>query len=152
LVNNTDSGRNDLESLESLLAPLEEFVALAIPLEFEVEVLLERVGGAGEVDLDGVIDNEIDGNKRFDELGAFVHSFNRTTHGGEVHQKGDSGKILKDDPGDNERNFFGSRSLGIPIDEIFDVLLGDTLSIAVAEKGFEDDTDRNRELGDFTYS
>ena len=38
LVDDADAGRDDLEGLERLLAPLEEFVALAVAGEFEFEV------------------------------------------------------------------------------------------------------------------
>ena len=41
LVDDADAGRHDLEGVERLLAPLEELVALAVALEFEVEVLLQ---------------------------------------------------------------------------------------------------------------
>ena len=44
LVADARSGRDDLEIIESLAAPLEEFVALAVALIFELDVLLERVG------------------------------------------------------------------------------------------------------------
>ena len=38
LVHDADAGRHDAEGLERLLAPLEELVALAVALEFELEV------------------------------------------------------------------------------------------------------------------
>jgi hypothetical protein len=39
-VDDADAGRHDLEGLERLLAPLEEFVALAVAGELEFEVAL----------------------------------------------------------------------------------------------------------------
>ncbi len=51
LVHDADAGRHDAESFEGLLAPFEELVALAVALEFHVEVELERIGGAVEINL-----------------------------------------------------------------------------------------------------
>ena len=44
LVDDADAGRDDLEGLERLLAPLEEFVALAVAVELEFEIARHRVG------------------------------------------------------------------------------------------------------------
>ncbi len=44
LVADTVAGRNDVEGLERLRTPLQELVALAVALEFDLHVLLECVG------------------------------------------------------------------------------------------------------------
>ena len=68
LVHDADPGRNESESLERLLAPLQELVALAVALEFHVHVQAQRFGRAEEIDLDGVIDHQIDRHQRFDDF------------------------------------------------------------------------------------
>ena len=60
LVADAGAGRHDLEIVERLAAPLEEFVALAVALIFELDVLLERARVAELVDHDAVVDDEMD--------------------------------------------------------------------------------------------
>ena len=83
-MNDTDGGRNDAESFESLHAPFKEFVALGIAAEFLAEIFEERICGAGAVDLDGVVDDEINGDERFDDGAIFTESGHRFAHGSEV--------------------------------------------------------------------
>jgi len=71
LVNDTDAWGDDAEGLESLLAPLKEFVAFAISFKLVLHVEHESLWGAVDVDLDRVIHDKIDGNEGFDELGVF---------------------------------------------------------------------------------
>jgi hypothetical protein len=68
LVHDADAGRDDLEGVERLHAPLEELVALAVAREFEIEVLRERGCRAGEIHLHGVVHHEVDGHERLDDL------------------------------------------------------------------------------------
>ncbi len=68
LVDDADAGRDEAEGLEGLLAPLEELVALAVALEFHLHVELERLRGAGEIHLHGVIDHEVDRDERLDDF------------------------------------------------------------------------------------
>ncbi len=104
LVDDADAGRDDLERVERLHAPLEELVAFAIALELEVEIAAEGVGAPGEIDLDRVVDDEIDGNERFDELGVLAHARDRAAHGGEIDEQRHAGEVLQNDAGDDERD------------------------------------------------
>jgi hypothetical protein len=54
--------------LSKALAPAQELVALAVALELELDVLLERVRRAEEVDHHRVVDDEIDRHQRVDLL------------------------------------------------------------------------------------
>ena len=51
LMDDANARGNDLEGVEGLHAPLEELVALAVAGELQIEVLLQRVTGAGEIHL-----------------------------------------------------------------------------------------------------
>ncbi len=139
-MDDTGTGRNDAESLESLLAPLEEFVAFTIAVELDLEVFLKGVGGAIAVDLNGVVDHEIDGDERFDERGVLPEVGNGLPHGGEVDKQGNAGKVLKDDTGHNEGDFTLVRILRVPFTEGGDVVRLDALAIAVTEERFENYT------------
>jgi hypothetical protein len=133
-----------------LHTPLEEFVAFAITFKFETEVEAEGIGGAGAIDLDGMVDDEVDGYQGFDDSAVFAQASDSFAHGGEVDEQGDAGEILEDDAGDDERDFSVDGFGGVPGSEGADVLFGDGNAVAVTEDGFEDETDGDREAGDFT--
>jgi hypothetical protein len=63
-VADAGAGRDDAEVLERALAPAEELVALAVALVLELDVLARRRRRGEVVDLDGVVDDEVDGGER----------------------------------------------------------------------------------------
>ena len=71
LMDDADAGRNHAEGGKGLLPPLEEFVTFPITFELMLHVEHEGLRGAVDVDLDGVVDDEVDGDKRFDQFGIF---------------------------------------------------------------------------------
>jgi len=139
LVNDADAWGDDAKGLESLLAPLKEFVAFAVTFKFVLHVEHEGLLGAVDVDLDGVIDDEIDGDEGFDELRIFFEPSDGIAHSGEIDEKGYASEVLQNDARDGEGNFFRGRFFGIPAGKIFDVTGTSRKAIAVAENGFEDD-------------
>ena len=81
LMNDSDAGGNNAERLEGLLSPFEEFVAFPVAFEFVLHVEHERLFRAVDVDLNGVIDHEIDGDKGFNEFGIFFKAGYGIPHG-----------------------------------------------------------------------
>ena len=148
LVNDADAWGNDAEGLESLLAPLKEFVAFAVTFKFVLHVEHEGLLGAVDVDLDGVIDDEIDGDEGFDELRIFFEPSDGIAHSGEIDEKGYASEILQNDAGDSEGNFFRGRFLSIPAGKIFDVAGASRKAVAMAENRFEDDTQGDGKAGE----
>ncbi len=148
LVHDADARRDEAESLERLLAPLEEFVTLAVALEFHVHVQLQRHGRAGEIDLDRVIDHEIDRDERLDDFRIAAQPFHRAAHGGEIDHQRDAGEILQDDPRDDERNFLVRRLLRVPVGQRLDIFAADFFAVAIAQDGFEHDPDADRQARD----
>ena len=126
--------------------PLEEFVALAVALEFHFEIEREGLGVPEEIDLHGVIDDEVDGDEWLDDPGIFAESLDCTPHGGEIDEERDAGEVLKDDAGYDEGNLFlGGRS-GFPIGKGADVLGVDLLAVTIPENTFEDDANADGEF------
>src|SRR5437868_8686148 len=68
LMNNPDAGRHQLECFECLLAPFEELISLPVAFELHLEVQPQCLGGAKEVDLDRVIDDQIDRDQWFNNV------------------------------------------------------------------------------------
>ena len=62
------AGRHDAEIVECVLAPAQELVALAVALELDVDVLLQRVGAAGDIHHHRMVDHQIDRDQRIDLL------------------------------------------------------------------------------------
>ena len=141
LVDDADAGRNYTERLERLLSPLEEFVALAVTLELHVEIQLHRVGPAVVIDLDGVVDDEINGNEGLDDAGLAAEASNGAAHGGEIDKKRYAGKVLEDDTCDHKGDFLGSGGLGVPRGEGLHILLMDLAAITVTEHRLQHHTD-----------
>ena len=147
LVDDANAWRHHPERLKRLLAPLEEFVALTVALELHVEIELHRLGPAVVIDLDGVVDDEVDGNEGFDDAGLAAEAGNGAAHGGEINKKWYAGEVLKDDTCDHKGDFLGSGGLGIPRGEGLHILVMDLAAITVAEHRFQHHADRVRETG-----
>ena len=95
LVDDADSGRDDAQAAESARAPFEELIALAVALEFDFHIEFGGVGAAGEIDLNGMVDDEVDGRDGLDGFGIFAGFGGGVAHGGEVGEEGDSVKSCK---------------------------------------------------------
>ena len=67
LMDNADSGRDDSKGFKCLLTPFEKLVPLAVALELHLEVQLHCIRPTVIVHLHGVIDDEVDRDKRFDD-------------------------------------------------------------------------------------
>ena len=98
LVADTVSGGHGTEVLEGPLGPLEEGVPLLVPLEIELLVEFERIVPSGEVGVDGVIDDQVDGDQGVDELRVLAHGLDGVPHGCQVGDGSSSGEVLQQDP------------------------------------------------------
>src|SRR4029079_18772399 len=72
LVTDAEPWRDDPQSVKRLCAPLQEPVAPALATEIHVRIEPQGIGPAEVIDLYGVIDHEIHGNRRLHALD--VHS------------------------------------------------------------------------------
>ena len=90
-----ESGWYRREVLEGLLGPFEEGVPLLVPLEIELLVEFERIVPSGEVGVDGVVDDQVDGDQGVDELRVLAHGLDGVPHGCQVGDGGSSGEVLQ---------------------------------------------------------
>ena len=137
LMDDSRSGRHDLEVPEALLAPAEEGVALAVALELELDVADERAARAEDVDLHRVVDHELDGNQRVDLLRAAAQVRHRVAHRGEVDDGRDAGEVLEQDARRRERDLAVRLVCRDPARHGFDVR-----SVAGPEHVLEQDSQR----------
>ena len=140
-------GRDDAEVVECLLAPSQERIAFAVALELQFGVAQEGEGAAGEVDMDGVVDDEVDRDEGVDLLGITAETLDGVAHGGKVDHARHSGEVLQDDPARDEGNFAGfARGVRGPCSDAPDIGLGDGKAIGLAENGLQEDLDGVREF------
>jgi len=148
LVADADARGDDAELLEGVLAPAEEFVALAVAAEFDGDVVGEGVGGACAVDLDRVVDDHVDGDEGLDERRVGAGADAGGAEAGEVDDAGDAGEVLEEDAGGEVGDFLGGGGVGLPAGEGLDVLpLVGGVGL-VAKGGLEEDADDEGEFLD----
>ena len=102
LVHDPGSGRHHAVVLEGLLGPAQQGVALPVALVLARHILLEGVAGPEEVDLHGVVDDQVGRHQRADARRVAAHLADAVPHGGQVHDRGHAGEVLQDDPGGHE--------------------------------------------------
>ena len=97
LVADAGVRRHGLEVREGALAPAEERVALAVALELELGVALDREPGRKVVDLHRVVDHELDRDQRVDLLRVAAEVGHRGAHRCEVDDRRYAGEVLQQD-------------------------------------------------------
>ena len=147
-MHDPDAGRHESESLESLLTPFEELVALAVALELHLHVQTQRFGRAGEIDLDRVVHHEIDRHEGLDDFRIAAEFLHRAAHRREIDHEGNAGEILEDDAGHDEWNLVIGRRLRVPIRQRLDVFPPDLFAVAIAQDRLEHDANADRKPGD----
>src|SRR5690606_13806412 len=135
LMADAGAGRNDAEVLECLLAPLEEAVAFAVALIFEVHIGLECAWIAEFVDDDRVVDDQINGHQRIDLFRIAAERLDAVAHGCKVNDGGNAGEVLHQ----HARRAIGDfRARGTavvqPLGNSFDVRLLDGAVVLEAEQ------------------
>jgi hypothetical protein len=141
LVDDAGVRRDDLEALERALPPAQERVALAIALELALGVDAERVARAEDVDLDGVVDDELRRDERVDLVRVAAQLRHRVAHGGEIDDGRDAGEVLHDHARRGERDLLRRLRGVVPAGERLVVL-------AVAQQVLEQDLQRERQPRD----
>ena len=105
------AGRHHAEVLERTLAPAQERIPLAIAAELGVHVFMQRIGCAGDVDHDRVVDHQVHRHQRVHLLRPSAERGDAVPHGSEVHDAGHAGEVLHQDAGRLERDFL----VGMPL-------------------------------------
>ena len=104
LVDDAGHRWHNPEVVEGLLAPFQKLVAFAVALELDLGVPRQGVRRGKEIHLNGVIDDQIDGDERVDPLRIAAEAIDGGAHGCQIHDGRDAGEVLHDDAGGQERN------------------------------------------------
>ena len=132
--------RDDAEVVERALPPAEERVALAVPLELALDVVLDREPRRELVHLHRVVDDELRRDERIDLRRIAALLAHRVAHRGEVDDRGHAGEVLEEHARRHERDLARRLVRGHPARDGLDLGLG-----AVAEHVLEQDPQRVRE-------
>ena len=147
LVADARARRDDAEVVERALAPLQEGIALHVPLILAVHVHLESAGIAEFVDHDRVVDDQVNRVQRVDLLGIATKRHDPVAHRGQVHHCRHAGEVLHQHAGravgDLARVLAAFRT---PFAEGADVVDADGLAILEAQHVLEDDLERSGQV------
>src|SRR5437762_11431505 len=134
-----DAGWDEPKGLEGLLSPLEKLVALAVTFELHLHVQTQRLGRAGEVDLDRVIDHQVNRHQGFDDFWVAPERLHRTAHRRQIDHEWNAGKILQDDARDDEWNLLVGRCFRLPIRQRLDIFAPNFFPVAVPQDRLKND-------------
>ena len=150
LMADAGAGGHDREVLEGALAPLEELIALAVALIFQIHVLLEGLGVAELVDDHRMVDHEIDGDQRVDALGLAAELGHGVTHGGQIHHGGNAREVLHQHARGTEGDFLLATLAAIdqPFGATLDVSLCDRAAVLEAQEILDQHLHGIGKLGD----
>jgi hypothetical protein len=104
LVADAGTRRHHAEIVERRLAPAEELVALAVALELDVHVLLQRVAARAHIHHHRVVDHQINRHQRVDALRLAAEAGDAVAHRGEIDHRGHASEILHEDARGAERH------------------------------------------------
>ena len=146
LVDDAGVGRDDAEVGEGVLPPAQEDIALAVPRELEIRVELEGVRPAVGIDLDGVVDDELDGLQRVDARRIAAEANHRVAHRRKVHDARHAGEVLEQDSRGRECDLLAHAGGRVPVCERRDVGGAHERPVLVPQQVLEEDLQRERQL------
>ncbi len=141
LVADAGVGRHDLEVVERRLAPAQELVALPVALELQRRVAGEGVGPPGHVGHDRVVDNQLRGDLRVDQVGVAAHGGHGVAHGGQVDDRRHAGEVLEQHPGRGEGDLLAGLGGRLPLAQGLDVAGRHRDPVLVAQQVLQQDAE-----------
>ncbi len=94
LVADAGTRRYHAEAAEGLLTPFQELIAFVVALHLQTHILFKGVVIAEVVNGYGVVNNKIDRGKGINFGGVATEAFYRFAHGGQIHHRRHTGKVL----------------------------------------------------------
>jgi hypothetical protein len=147
-MNDARIGRDDLQSFECALPPLQERIPFRVALELELGVDALSLRAPRCVDLHRVIDHELDRLQRIDPRGISAEVLHRIAHRRQVDDRGDSGEVLHQDARRTKRDLTFGRALRIPARQRLDVVGLDGDAVLVSQQVLEQQAQRPGEARD----
>ena len=132
-------GRHHAEVGEGLLAPAQELVPLAVPLELELRRFCARASCVPNTSTcTEWSTTRSTGTSGLIRFGSCAEPLHRGPHGGEVDDRGDAGEVLQDHAGGHEGELDVLRGGRVPGAEVLHVVRGDQLAVDDPQDGLEE--------------
>ena len=147
LVHDAAGWWHNPEVIERLLPPTKEFVALAVTVKFDFGVFKECVARAVKVHLNAVVNHQIYWNQWVNFLRVATKFGHGGSHTRQVHHGRNTREILQDDSSQFERNFNLERFCSVVSRQVFHVLFGHIVTIAISQHALEHDFNAERQFG-----
>ena len=93
-MDNTVAWWHNAEVGEGGLAPLEEGKPLLVPIELNLLILVLGVGGAGDIDLDRVVNDEVNLAEGIDLARVAAVLLHGSAHSGQIDHSWQAGEVL----------------------------------------------------------
>jgi hypothetical protein len=138
LVDDARARGHDLEVVERRLAPAQELVALLVALVLDLDVALEGVGAAEDVDDDRVVDDHLGRRQRVDPGRVATEVGDGLAHGREVDDAGHAGEVLHDDARRRELDLGVGLGVLVPGADRADVVGRDVGAVLRAQEVLEE--------------
>ena len=136
LVDDAGSRRNYADVGEVLSTPAKDRVALFVALVLNFNVLFQRIGRAESLNDDGVVNDHFGRVERVNLIRGATQCGDGLTHGSEVNNARNTGKVLHEDACWGELDFGVRLCLRIPVCQGVDVVLGYVLAVLVTQQVF----------------
>src|SRR5690606_6737304 len=150
LVTDAGAWRHHAEITERLLAPAQEFIALAVAFVFNFHVVGKGGRVAEAIDHHRVINHQVDRRQRIDAFRIATGGGNGVTHRSEIHHARHAGEILHQHARRTVGNFtIGGARLG-PFDQRLDVVFADRAAVLEAQQVFQQYLEGERKFVEFT--
>jgi hypothetical protein len=145
LVADAGAGRHHAEIVERGLAPAQEGIALAIALELDLDVLLERFRRAEIIDHHRMVDDQIDRRQRVDLFGIAAEIDHRLAHRREIDHGRHAGEILHQHARRAERDLAVGGLVLEPGADRLDVVDRDGAAVFQPQQVFQQHLQRERQ-------
>ena len=133
----TGARRDYPEVLEGVLGPAQKGITFPISFEFPLHVLPVGLGGAEEVDLHRMIDDEVGRHHWVDPVGITAQRLEPIPHGGQVDDARHAGEVLQHDASRQVGDLDLAGGVRAPVRDVAHVLLGDHVVVEVAQRLLE---------------
>ena len=141
LVADTGVRWHHRETLEALLRPAQQAIALGVPSKLQLPVGLEGVSRAGHVRDHRVIDDELHGNSWIDARPIATQLRDRVPECDQIHHCRDPGEVLHQDSLRPERELPGRVRAGRPFRQGLNIGSSHGPTVLVAQEVLEQDLD-----------
>jgi hypothetical protein len=145
LVHDAKARRHDAKGVKGLHAPFHELVALAVALEFELHVEVQRVLRAVVVDHHRVVHHQVHRHQRLDAFGVLAQALGHAAHRREIGQQRHAGKVLQHHARHSKRDLLRARRARLPLRELRHMFRRHALTVAVPQHALQHDAQRHRQ-------